>query len=117
MTTIPDWLFDRPDLAFEEKWLYVCLMILCESIPDQQYQTYAATIEEIKQDTHATRPIDPLSLLVLADKRLIRLTQTGEEYAIAIVRREKQEEKDKPPRSIETKDAEAQARQDWSNDE
>jgi hypothetical protein len=93
MTTIPDWLFDRPDLAFEEKWLYMCLVILCESIPNREYQTYAATIEEIEQDTHATRPIDPLSLFTLHNKRLIRVTQTEDEYAIAIVKHEQKEAK------------------------
>lgn len=87
MTTIPDWLFDRTDLAFEEKWLYICLKILCESIPNKEYQTYAATLEEIEQDTHATGPIDPLSLFALADRGLIRVTQTEDEYAIAIAKR------------------------------
>ena len=87
MTTIPDWLFDRTDLTFEEKWLYMCLVRLTDSIPNQDYRTYAATIEEIEQDTHATKPIDPLSLFALADKRLIRLTQTEDEYAIAIAKR------------------------------
>jgi hypothetical protein len=86
-TIVPDGLFERHDLTFEEKWLYLCLVEICESIPNKQYQTYAATLEEIEQDTHATRPIDPLSLFALADKGLIRLTQTGNEYAIAIVRR------------------------------
>jgi hypothetical protein len=86
MPTIPDWLFEDTELSFEEKWLYMCLVILIESIPNKQYQIYAATIEEIEQDTHATRPIDPLSLFTLADKQLIRLTQTGDEYAIAIVK-------------------------------
>ena len=85
-TAIPDWLFERTDLSHEEKWLYMCLVLLCSSIPNKEYQTYAATIEEIEQDTHATKPIDPLSLFTLADKRLIRLTQTGDEYAVAIVR-------------------------------
>lgn len=86
-TAIPDWLFERTDLAHEEKWLYMCLVLLIASIPNKQYPTYAATIEEIERDTHATRPIDPLSLFALADKGLIRLTETGDEYAIAIVRR------------------------------
>jgi len=85
-TAIPDWLFDRTDLTFEQKWLYMALVMLCESIPNKQYQTYAATIEEIEQDTHAAGPLDPLSLFDLVDKRLIRLTQTGDELAISIVK-------------------------------
>ncbi len=64
----------------------MALVLLCESIPDKQYQTYAATIEEIEQDTFAPGPLDPLSLFDLADKRLIRLAQTGDELAIAIVK-------------------------------
>jgi len=87
MATIPDWLFDRTDLTFEQKWLYMALVMLCESIPNKEYQTYAGTIEELEQDTFAPGPLDPLSLFDLADKRLIRLTQTGDELAIAIVKR------------------------------
>jgi hypothetical protein len=87
MATIPDWLFERTDLTFEQKWLYMALVMLCESIPNKEDQTYAGTIEEIEQDTHATGPFDPLSLFDLADKQLIRLTQTDDELAIAIVKR------------------------------
>ena len=87
MATIPDWLFDRTDLTFEQKWLYMALVILIESIPNKAYQTYAGTIEEIEQDTHHRGPLDPLSLFDLAEKRLIRVTQTGDEYAIAIAKR------------------------------
>ncbi len=87
MTTIPDWLFDRTDLTFEQKWLYMALVILCESIPNKEYPTYAGTIEEIAHDTHHQGPLDPLSLFDLADKGLIRLTMTGDECAIAIAKR------------------------------
>jgi hypothetical protein len=87
MATIPDWLFDRTDLTFEQKWLYMALVMLCESIPNQEYPTYAGTIEELERDTHATGPLDPLSLFALADKGLIRLTQTDDELAIAIKRK------------------------------
>ncbi len=86
LTAIPDWLFERTDLTFEQKWLYMCLVLLIASIPNQEYRVYTGTIEEIEQDTHATRPLDPLSLFDLADKELIRLTETGDEYAIAIIK-------------------------------
>ncbi len=79
--------FDRTDLTFEQKWLYMALVMLIESIPSKEYQTYARTIEEIERDTHHQGPIDPLSLFDLADKGLIRLTETGDEYAIAIAKR------------------------------
>lgn len=84
MATIPDWLFNRTDLTFEQKWLYMCLVRLIDSIPNQTYRVYAGTIEEIERDTHHQGVLDPLLLFDLADKRLIRLTQTGEELAIAI---------------------------------